>query len=98
MNEELLLKTVALTEALRHENAVLRYDGAEGRLATLPDGTVLSEITDGEALCRIVRSLGLEHTDQYCVQSRDAADALSRAFGLHEEMPCTQAVYLEKKL
>ena len=97
MNEELLLKTVALTEALRHENAVLRYDGAEGRLATLPDGTVLSEITDGDALCRIVHALGLEHTDQYCVQSRSAADALSRAFGLHEKMPCTQAVYLEKK-
>ena len=96
MNEKLLLKTVALTEALRRENAVLRYDGAEGRLATLPDGTVLSEITDGEALCRIVRALGLEHTDQYCVQSHGAADALSHAFGLHEQMPCTQAVYLKE--
>ena len=91
-----LLKTVELTEALHHENAVLRYDGAEGRVVTLPDGIVLSEIADGEALCRIVRALGLEHTEQYCVQSCDAADALCRAFDLHGQSPCTQAVYLKE--
>ena len=90
-------ENVEIEEALKRENAKLIAQWPEGRIVTRPDGTILSDILDGETLCRHVRELGLEECDQYCVRSHDAADAISRAFGLPGQQPCVQAVYLKEE-
>lgn len=90
-------ENVEIKEALKREHATLVAQWSEGRIVTRPDGTILSDILDGETLCRRVRELGLERCDQYCVRSHDAADAICREFGLHGQTPCVQAVYLKKQ-
>lgn len=90
-------ENIQIEEALRRGLAKLIEAGTAGRIAARPDGTILSDITDGAALCSRVRALGLEQCRQYCVRSQDAADALCREFGLHGQMPCTQAVYLKSE-
>lgn len=82
-----------IRELVLHEGGAVLYDGAEGVIAAQPNGTVLSDITDGDALCARLDALGLHEPEQFAVKSKSAADALKKHYGLEGEMPCTQWVY-----
>lgn len=89
-----LVNFIDLQEAARREDGELLYTGACGSIVREPrDGTILSDILDGSALCRLVRELKIPNLWQFSVKSAAVAEKVSAEFGLKEQMRCTQAVY-----
>ena len=87
------LNTADFDEILRSGVGRLLYRGAEGSILAEEDGTVMSDILDGTALCDRLRALGFSKLDLAEVKSEDASHALEREFGLNGKNPCTQWVY-----
>lgn len=86
--------TIDMYHLLEHEKGRLLYEGAEGCIVQERDGTtVMSDILDGQTLCRILHRLNVEKLEQIVVKSRDAQEKVSAAFGFHGCMPCTQWSY-----
>lgn len=88
---------VDIWELITQEGGSILYEGAEGVIAAKPDGTVLSDILDGDTLCARLEALSLSNSEQFAVKSRSAVDALKKRFGLSGEMPCTQWVYCKEQ-
>ena len=87
------LNTVDFDEILRSGVGRLLYRGEEGCVLAEEDGTVMSDILDGKALCARLRALKLPKPDLIVVKSEDALHALEREFGFNAKNPCTQWVY-----
>lgn len=88
-------ENVDLYELLRREGGSLLYEGAEGCVVREQGkGSVLTDILDGTALCRVLRSLALPDFWQITVKSTDARRAVNEAFGFTGENPCSQWMYV----
>lgn len=91
--------TVDLYALLEHEGGKLLYEGCEGCVAQAADGeTFMSDILDGEHLCRILHVLNAEKMTQIVVKSPDAVQKVSAEFGFHDTCPCTQWSYWRDEL
>ena len=89
------IDTADMEQALLRQHGTELYYGPKGRVILNKDGTVMSDVQDGEALCTILQRLGLSKHTLFSLKSQEAADAVCRAYGLGDQMPCTQAVYLK---
>ena len=88
-------ENVDLYELLRREGGSLLYEGAEGCIVREQGkGSVLTDILNGAALCRVLRSLELPDFWQITVKSTDARRAVNEAFGFTGENPCSQWMYV----
>ena len=76
---------------LRKGDVCVLYSGPEGRVVR-DDHLVMSDIADGPALAALLRRLGLENGELFCIP-QGASDEAARAFGLKKGVPCTQWVY-----
>ena len=86
--------TVDMYCLLEHEGGRLLYEDAEGSVVQAADGeTFMSDILDGEHLCRILHVLDTEKMTQVVVKSRDALEKVSAEFGFHGFNPCSQWSY-----
>ncbi len=86
--------TIDMYHLLEHEGGQLLYEGVEGCVVREREGTtVMSDILDGQMLCRILRECGVTEPEQLAVKSRGVQEQVSAAFGLHSSMPCTQWSY-----
>lgn len=88
---------VDIHELMAHEDGLLLYKGAEGVIVRRPNGTVMSDILDGEVLCAHLKELALPDLEQCAVKSRSAVEALRRHFGFTGENPCTQWEYCREQ-
>lgn len=84
---------IDIDEMCRREGGRLLYQGPEGRVARWGnDGVISSDIEDGATLVAVLRRLGLEKAELFCLRGPGAAYAI-RALGLESERACTQWVY-----
>ena len=91
-------ENVDLYELLCHEAGSLLYEGAEGCVVREQShGSVLTDILDGAALCRVLQSLELPDFWQITVKSTDARRAVGEAFGFTGENPCSQWTYVSER-
>ena len=91
-------ENVDLYELLCHEGGSLLYEGAEGCVVREQShGSVLTDILDGAALCRVLQSLELPDFWQITVKSTDARRAVGEAFGFTGENPCSQWTYVSER-
>lgn len=87
------LDTVDLEELLRSGAGKELYRGEDGCILVEEDGTVMSDILDGETLLERLRALRLPPFSLATVKSEDARRALEREYGFDGCNPCTQWVY-----
>ena len=88
------LNNIDLFALMERENGSLVYDGPEGAIVQDAEkSTFLTDILDGDALCRILRPLAQGEVHTVVVKSRSAQQAVSAAFGLDGKDFCTQWVY-----
>ena len=91
------LNTLDLTELLKHENGRILYQGSEGSIVREGCvGTVISDITDGDRLCRILKQLALSDFSLIALKSREAAEKVQKEYGFDGCNPCTQWGYIAK--
>lgn len=91
--------TVDLYALMEHEGGKLLYESGEGCVIQAADGeTLMSDILDGEHLCRILGVLDTEKMTQIVVKSRDALEKVSAEFGFHGFNPCSQWSYWRDEL
>lgn len=92
------LNTLDLTELLKHENGRILYQGSEGSIVREScAGTVISDITDGDRLCRILKQLALSDFSLIALKSREAAEKVQKEYGFDGCNPCTQWGYIAKE-
>ena len=90
--------TIDLYALLEHEGGKLIYEGAEGCVVQSADGeTLMSDILDGEQLCRVLALLDTSEMTQIVVKSRDALEKVSAAYGFRGFNPCSQWSYWGQK-
>lgn len=90
--------TIDLYALLEHEGGKLIYEGAEGCVVQSADGeTLMSDILDGEQLCRVLALLDTSEMTQIVVKSRDALEKVSAAYDFHGFNPCSQWSYWGQK-
>lgn len=88
------LNTVDLYTLLTYEGGELLYEGAEGCIVSdRARGTVITDISDGECLCRLLHNFHLPNLYQFAVKSQNACSAVQKRFGFREAMPCSQWAY-----
>ena len=92
------LNTLDLTELLKHENGRILYQGSEGSIVREGcAGTVISDITDGDRLCRLLKQLALSDFSLIALKSREAAEKVQKEYGFDGCNPCTQWGYIAKE-
>lgn len=79
---------------LEHEGGRLLYDGSEGGVVCSADGgTIMTDITDGEVLQRVLDMLSLDKIESAVVKSEAACEAVKERFCLQGSQLCSQWVY-----
>ena len=92
------LNTVDMTQLLHRELGVRLYEGCEGSILRQGElGSVLTDITSGKRLLKLLKELKIPQITQLAVKSEDAFEALKQAYGFSERCPCSQWVYTAKE-
>ncbi len=92
------LNTLDLTELLKRENGCILYEGSEGSIVREGcAGTVISDITDADRLCQLLKQLKLPDFSIIALKSREAAQKVQSEYGFDGCNPCSQWVYIAKE-
>lgn len=88
------LNRVDIDELLRRGKGQVLYHGAEGIVVREKHGgTVMTDITDGDALHTVLKSMDLTNWGMLVVKSLSALDTMRQNYGFSEGSHCTQWSY-----
>ena len=89
---------IDLYSLIEHEEGKLLYEAQQGCVVCSKDGdTIMTDITDGAALCAVLRDLALREVESAVVKSRSAQQAVCEIFGFQGSNACTQWVYAPRE-
>ncbi len=90
------INLIDVLESVEKEGAVIKYNGAEGMIVRLSDGTIASDCADGAFFCKKCEELGLDFS--HCtIKSRALLDYILENYKVKRINYCTQWVYTKEQ-